>query len=106
MDLKDRVVEMKEEVESLRNEINEKSLAMDLLKELKAQNKRQHITNIILICVIIILICVIVSMIIGFFIYEQQFETVSEETTVDGGNGTATYLQNSNTGDINYGENK
>ena len=99
MDLKDRVVEMKEEVENLKKEVIEKSLAIDLLKELKMQNKRQHIT-------IIILICVIIVMTVGFFIYEQQFETIAEETTVDGGNGNATYLQNSNTGDINYGENK
>ena len=99
MNLRDRVVEMKEEVENLRKEYKENSLAMDLLKELKAQNKRQHI-------IIVILICVIVGMVIGFFIYENQFQTVSEETTVDGGNGTATYLENSNAGDINYGENK
>lgn len=99
MNLKDRVIEMKEEVENLRKECVENTLAMDLLKELKMQNKRQHIT-------IIVLICVIVAMIIGFFVYENQFQTVSEETTVDGGNGTATYLENSNSGDINYGEDK
>lgn len=98
MNLRDRVVEVKEEVENLRKEYKENSLATDLLKELKAQNKRQHI-------IIVILICVIVGMVIGFFIYENNFETVSEETTVDGGNGTATYLENSNAGDINYGEN-
>ena len=73
MNLKDRVVEMKEEVENLRKECFENTLAMDLLKELKNQNKRQHI-------IIIVLICVIVSMIIGFFIYENQFQTVSEES--------------------------
>ena len=71
MNLRDRVVEMKEEVENLRKEYKENSLAMDLLKELKAQNKRQHI-------IIVILICVIVGMVIGFFIYENQFQTVSE----------------------------
>lgn len=71
MNLRDRVVEMKEEVENLRKEYKENSLAMDLLKELKAQNKRQHI-------IIVILICVIVGMVIGFFICENQFQTVSE----------------------------
>ena len=71
MNLRDRVVEMKEEVENLRKEYKENSLAMDMLKELKAQNKRQHI-------IIVILICVIVAMVIGFFIYENQFQTVSE----------------------------
>lgn len=99
MNLRDRVVEMKQEVENLRQDLNANTLAMDLLKELKAQNKRQHV-------VIIVLICVIIAMIIGFFIYQNQFEIVAEETTIDGGNGTATYLENSNAGDINYGENK
>ena len=72
MSMKDRVVEMKEEVENLKKEYQENSLATEMLRELKAQNKRQHIT-------IIVLIAVIVAMIIGFFIYEQQFEVVSTE---------------------------
>lgn len=77
MNLRDRVIEMKEEVENLRKEYKENSLAMDLLKELKAQNKRQHI-------IIVILICVIVAMAIGFFIYMQQFDVVNEdESTID-----------------------
>lgn len=71
MNLRDRVVEVKEEVENLRKEYKENSLATDLLKELKAQNKRQHI-------IIVILICVIVAMVVGFFIYENQFQTISE----------------------------
>lgn len=49
------------------------SFAFEMLKEVKAQNRRQHI-------LIIILIFVIVSMIIGFFIYESQFETITDET--------------------------
>jgi C4-dicarboxylate transporter len=71
------------------------------MKELKAQSKRKDI-------IIIILIGVILAMIIAFFIYENQFEVVAdtETTTVDGGeNGIATYLENSESGDINYGEN-
>ena len=81
--------------------MNEETLATEMLKELKAQSKRKDI-------IIIILICVILAMIIGFFIFENQFETVTdtETTTVDGGeNGIATYLENSESGDINYGEN-
>ena len=73
MNLKDKVILMKEEIENLKKEF-ESTLAMDLLKELKIQNKRQHIT-------IIILICVIVAMIIGFFIFANQFEVVGDETT-------------------------
>lgn len=80
---------------------NNENLATEMLKELKLQSKRKDI-------IIVILIGVILAMIIGFFIYEQQFETVSdtEITTVEGGeNGIATYLENSESGDINYGEN-
>lgn len=78
--------------------MEKETLATEMLKELKAQSKRKDI-------IIIILIGVILAMIIAFFIYENQFETVSEQTTVDGGeNGVATYLENSESGDINYGE--
>lgn len=74
MSLRDRVVEMKEEIEELRKENQENTFAMDLLKELKATSKRKDI-------IIIILISVIVAMVIGFFIFIRQFEVVSEETT-------------------------
>ena len=81
--------------------MEKENLALEMLRELKAQSKRKDI-------IIIILIGVILAMIIGFFIYENQFEVVAdtETTTVDGGeNGIATYLENSESGDINYGEN-
>ena len=77
------------------------TLASEMLKELKSQSKRKDI-------IIIVLIGVILAMIISFFIYENQFEVVAdtETTTVDGGeNGIVTYLENSESGDINYGEN-
>ena len=51
------------------------TLATEMLKELKAQSKRKDI-------IIIILIGVILAMIIGFFIFENQFETVTEEQTI------------------------
>ncbi len=81
--------------------MEKETLALEMLREIKAQSKRKDI-------IIIILIGVILAMIIGFFIYENQFEVVAdtETTTVDGGeNGIATYLENSESGDINYGEN-
>lgn len=53
-----------------------KSLATEMLHELKAQSKRKDI-------IIVILIGVILAMIIGFFIYENNFETVSDETTTE-----------------------
>lgn len=55
--------------------MEKESLALEMLKELKAQSKRKDI-------IIIILIGVILAMIIGFFIYENQFETVTEEQAI------------------------
>lgn len=66
---------MKEEVENLKKEYQENSLATEMLRELKAQNKRQHIT-------IIVLIAVIVAVIIVFFIFANQFELVGETEQV------------------------
>ena len=56
--------------------MEEKSLALEMLQELKAQSKRKDI-------IIIILIGVILARIISFFIYENNFETVSDETTTE-----------------------
>ncbi len=56
--------------------MEERSLATEMLQELKAQSKRKDI-------IIIILIGVIFVMIISFFIYENNFETVSDETTTE-----------------------
>ena len=68
------------------------TLATELLQELKAQNKRQHI-------IIIVLILVIISMIIGFFIFVNQFEIVEDDTEqvmedIDGSNSTYTQTIN------------
>lgn len=80
-------------------EKEEKSLAYELLQEVKHTNKRLFIISLIE-------LAIIVGMIIGFFVYESQYEIVAEQTTVDAGeNGTATYLENSESGDIIYGEN-
>lgn len=76
-------------------------LALEMLKELKAQSKRWFV-------IAIIELIIIIATNTGWLIYESTFETVAdtETTTVDGGeNGMATYLENSESGDINYGEN-
>jgi hypothetical protein len=81
--------------------MEEKSLALEMLQELKAQSKRWFIISIIELILLI-------GSNVGWWIYESQFETVAdtETTTIDGGeNGIATYLENSESGDINYGEN-
>lgn len=51
------------------------SLALEMLKELKAQSKRWFIISIIE------LILLIASN-IGWWIYESQFQTVTEEQTI------------------------
>ena len=75
------------------------TLATELLRELKAQSKRWFVISVI---ELILIICTNV----GWLIYNSQFEEITEQTTIDGGeNGTATYLENSESGDIIYGEN-
>ena len=86
--------------EKVDKKLEESYLAMEMLRELKKSGQRKFI-------IIIILIVALIATNVGWLIYNAQFETVSEieETTVDGDNGIATYLENSNSGDINYGEN-
>ena len=78
--------------------MEEKSLAMEMLQELKKANKRNF-------AIIVILLVALVGSNIAWLVYESQYEVVAETTTVDAGDGTATYLENSNSGDITYGEN-
>lgn len=72
-ELKKEVMEMEHQIEEIKQE--EKSLAYILLEDLKKTNKR-----IFVICIIEAII--IMSMFVGFLIYESQFETITDETTV------------------------
>ena len=85
--------------------MEEKSIAMEMLQELKAQNVRleKAFKGVLTLC--IILIVAFVGSNIAWLVYESQYETFGETTTVDAGDGTATYLENSNSRDITYGEN-
>lgn len=98
--LKEEVEELKGSVENMEKQVHEQSLALEMLAELKKSSKRWFVISIIL-------LVALVGTNVAWFIYESSFETVyeGETTTVDGGNGVATYLENSNSGDINYGEN-
>ena len=73
------------------------TLALEMLKELKKSGQKKFI-------IIIILIIALIGSNLAWLFYQSQFEEVSELTSVDGGNGTATYLENSESGDINYGK--
>lgn len=71
--------------------MEDKSLALTLIDELKAQNKRQH--NII-----VILIIVIAGIVLGGLMYLNQFDYSNDTATFDTENsGTIT------TGDITNG---
>lgn len=98
--LREELEELKGSVKDMEKQVHEQSLALEMLSELKKSSKRWFVISIIL------LVALVISN-IGWLIYESSFETVyeGETTTVDGGNGVATYLENSNSGDINYGEN-
>lgn len=98
MDFKKEVDVMKKEIENVGTQ--QKSFYMEILHDYKLANKR-----IFILCFIEAII--IIGMFIGFLIYNEQFETVieGETTTIESGNGTATYLENSESGDIIYGTN-
>lgn len=98
--LKEEIEELKGSVKDMEKQVHDQSLALEMLSELKKSSKRWFVISIVL------LIALVISN-VGWLIYESSFETVyeGETTTVDGGNGVATYLENSNSGDINYGEN-
>lgn len=98
--LKEEIQDLKGSIKDMEKQVQEQSLALEMMKELKKSAKRWFIISIIL------LVALIVSN-IAWLIYESSFETVieGETTTIDGGNGMTTYLENSNAGDISNGEN-
>lgn len=73
MDMKKELNYMREQIEQVENE--EKSLAMELLQDCKRQNKRNFI-------IILVLIFALIGSNLGWLIYESQFETVAETTTL------------------------
>lgn len=76
------------------------TLALEMLKELKVNARRWFI-------IAVVELILLIGSNVGWWIYESSFETVSgiETTTVDAGtDGIATYLENSESGDISYGE--
>lgn len=78
--------------------MEERSIASELLQEVKRTNRRLFI-------IVIVELIIIVVTNMGWLYYNSQFETITEQTTVDSGNnGVATYLENSESGDINYGK--
>lgn len=89
--LKEEIEELKGSVGNMEKQVHEQSLALEMLSELKKTTKRWFVVSIIL-------LIALVGTNVAWLIYESSFETVyeGETTTVDGGNGVATYLKNSN----------
>lgn len=97
---------LNEKVDKVEKEIKEVTLATELIKDLKAQVTRKNRINIILSVIIAILLCIIIGFIVFYINHEAQYETINgEQTILDGGDGIVTYLENSNSGGIDYGEN-
>ena len=96
----DKLEKVEEKLDKVNEKFEETGFAMEML-----QDKKRTIRYMFII--ILILILALVGTNIGWFLYESQFETLqeTETTTIDSGNGIATYLENSKSGDINYGEN-
>ena len=93
MNLKEEVLNMKKEVE----DVKEKSLALELLQDYKRTNKRQFI--------IIIVILAMWFASIGLFIYyinTTGYEEITETADTEG-EGNACVGDNCNNGEINYG---
>ena len=78
--------------------MEDKTLAMELLTDLKATNKRQFIVNITM----AVLWFSSIVCIVGIFVwYINQFDYYTEKTTLDG-NGVNNYIGNDV--DINNGD--
>lgn len=94
------LLRVEKKLDKVEKKFDETSFAMEMLQELKKSSQHKFI-------IIIILIIALIVTNVGWLLYESSMETVTEteETVVDSGNGIATYLENSESGDINYGEN-
>ena len=74
--LKEEIEELKGSVENMEKQVHEQSLALEMLAELKKSSKRWFVISIIL------LVALVVSN-IGWFIYESQWEEVTETQTIE-----------------------
>ena len=94
MKFNEELKKMQKQVGNIKEE--QHSLAYELLIECRKKAKRDF-------CVILILTIMLFASNMIWLWYTNQFDYTSEETTIDSGNGIATYLENSESGDINYG---
>ena len=74
--LKEEIEELKGSVENMEKQVQEQSLALEMLSELKKSSKRWFVISIVL------LIALVISN-VGWLIYESQWEEVTETQTVE-----------------------
>lgn len=92
---------IKEDIEKVQKKVNvieEKSFALDLLRDYKKQNKRQY--------VVILVILSMWFITIGLFVYyinTTGYEVVTETADTEG-EGNACVGDKCNNGEINYGK--
>lgn len=72
--LKEEIEELKGSMENMEKQVQEQSLALEMLSELKKTTKRWFVVSIIL------LIALVVTN-VAWLIYESSFETVYEDST-------------------------
>lgn len=72
--LKDELEELKGSVEIMEKEVKERTLALEMLSELKKTTKRWFVVSIIL-------LIALVGTNVAWLIYESPFETVYEDST-------------------------
>lgn len=93
MNMKEVISDMENEFKKTENEI--KSLAYEMLEDSKRKSKRDFV-------IILVLSVMLFASNLYWINFINQYDI--EQTTVDSTNGIATYLENSNAGDINYGK--
>lgn len=96
MSMKDEVLELKKELE----EVKEESFAMELLKDFKAQNKRLFIVWIITFLTLIGVTCYTIYLLNDIGVIEEATTFEQEVSDIDSVGGNII-----NKGDV-YGENK
>lgn len=74
--LKEEIEELKGSVENMEKQVQEQSLALEMLSELKKTTKRWFVVSIIL-------LIALVGTNVAWLIYESSFETVTETQTVE-----------------------
>ena len=72
--LKEEIEELKGSVETMEKEVKEKTLALEMLSELKKTTKRWFVVSIIL-------LIALVGTNVAWLIYESSFDTVYEDST-------------------------